>query len=90
MPYSRSAYFPPVALAYDLFVNIVQSPRCVLLFATPWTAAHQASLSLTISQSLPDFVFIELVMLTNLLILCCPLADEPTLQMGKLRLRESQ
>ena len=56
MPYSRSAYFPPVALAYDLFVNIVQSPRCVLLFATPWTAAHQASLSLTISQSLPKFM----------------------------------
>ena len=55
MLYSRSAYFPPVALAYDLVVNIVQSSRCVLLFATPWTAAHQASLSLTISQSLPKF-----------------------------------
>ena len=56
MLYSRSAYFPPVALAYDLVVNIVQSSRCVLLFATPWTAAHQASLSLTISQSLPKFM----------------------------------
>ena len=33
---------------------VVQSPSCVQLFATPWTAAHQASLSLTISQSLPS------------------------------------
>ena len=40
-------------------------------FATPWTAAHQASLSLTISQSLPKFMFIEWVMLSNHLILCC-------------------
>ena len=40
------------------------------LFATPWTAAHQASLSLTVSCSLPKFVIIELVMLTTHLILC--------------------
>ena len=79
-----------VQLSVHFDVAVVQSLSHVWVFATPWTAAHQASLSLTISQSLPDFVFIELVMLTNLLILCCPLADEPTLQMGKLRLRESQ
>ena len=35
----------------------------VLLFATPWTAAHQASLSLNISQSLHKFMSIELVIL---------------------------
>ena len=33
---------------------VVQSPSCVWLFVTPWTAAQQASLSLTISQSLPN------------------------------------
>ena len=34
------------------FFVVVQSLRCVQLFATPWTAAHQACLSFTISQSL--------------------------------------
>ena len=40
---------------------------------TPWTAAHQAPLSSTISRSLLKFMFIELVMLSNHLILCYPL-----------------
>ena len=40
---------------------------------TPWAAAHQASLSFTISQSLPKFMSIESVMPSNHLILCCPL-----------------
>ena len=40
---------------------------------TPWTAARQASLALTISQSSPKFMSIELVMPSNQLILCCPL-----------------
>ena len=40
--------------------------------ATPWTAAHQASLSFTISWSLLKFMSIESVMLSNHLILCCP------------------
>ena len=39
----------------------------------PWTAAHQASLSITNSQSLPKLMSIELVMPFNHLILCCPL-----------------
>ena len=39
----------------------------------PWIAAHQPSLSLTISQSLPKFMCIELVMPSSRLILCCPL-----------------
>ena len=38
---------------------------------TPWTAAHQASLSITNSQSLPKLISIELVMSYNHLILCC-------------------
>ena len=45
----------------------------VLLFATPWTAAHQAFLSFTISRSLLRLMSIELVMLSNHLIPCCPL-----------------
>ena len=40
----------------------VHSSSCVELFAAPWTAAHQASLSLTVSQSLPNFMFIASVM----------------------------
>ena len=45
----------------------------VWLFATPWTTAHQASLSLHISWSLLKLMSIELVMLSNHLILCHPL-----------------
>ena len=41
--------------------------------AAPWTAAHQASLSITISQSLLKLMSIELVMPSNYLIICCPL-----------------
>ena len=40
---------------------------------TPWTAAHKAPLSFTVSQNLLKFIFIELVMLCNHLILCHPL-----------------
>ena len=51
----------------------VQSLSCVRLFATPWTAACQAFLSITKSQSLLKLISIELVMPSNHLILCCPL-----------------
>ena len=53
-------------------LSSVQSLSCVWLFATPWTAAHQASLSITNSQSLLKLMFIESVMPSNYLILCCP------------------
>ena len=46
---------------------------------TPWTAAHQASLSLTISWSLPKFMYIESVMPPNHLILCHPLLLLPSI-----------
>ena len=52
---------------------------CVWLFATPWTAAHQASLSITNSRSLFKFMSIESVMLSNHLILCCPLLLLPSI-----------
>ena len=42
-----------------LLVAVVQLPSRVQLFATPWTASHQASLSLTISQSWPRFMSID-------------------------------
>ena len=51
----------------------------VRLFATPWTAAHQASLSFTISQSLLKFMSIEMVMPSNYLILCRPLLLLPSI-----------
>ena len=56
---------------FNLYV--VQSLSRVQLFATPWTAAFQASLSFIISQSLLKLMFIELVMPSNHPILCHPL-----------------
>ena len=52
---------------------VVQSPSHVWLFVTPWTAACQASLSLTISQSFPKFFFIALGIPSSPLILWHPL-----------------
>ena len=51
----------------------VQSLSCVWLFVTPWTAAWQASLSITNSWSLPKLMSIESMMPSNHLILCRPL-----------------
>ena len=51
----------------------VQSLSRVRLFSTPWTAARQASLSITNSQGLLKFMSIQLVMPSNHLILCRPL-----------------
>ena len=52
------------------FAVVVQGPSHVRLVVTPWTAARQASLSLTISCSLPKFMFIESAMPSNPLALC--------------------
>jgi len=52
-----------------VIVVVVQSLSCVWLYATTWTAAHQASLFFTISQYLLKFIFFESVMLSNHLIL---------------------
>ena len=57
----------------------IQSLSCVRLFVTPGTAAHQASLSITNSQSLLKFTSIELVMPSNHLILCRPLFLLPSI-----------
>ena len=57
----------------------VQLLSHVQLFVTPWTAARQASLSLTISQSLLKLMSIESVMPSIHLILCCPLLLLPSI-----------
>ena len=62
-----------------LSLLVVRSPSHVLLFATSWTAACQASLSLTISQTLSEFMFIASVMLSSYLILCCTLLLLPSI-----------
>ena len=66
---------------YRAFVQLssVQLLRCVGLFATPWTAARQAPLSITNSRSLLKLRSIELVMPSNYLILCYPLILPPSI-----------
>ena len=58
---------------WTIYYLVVQLLSHVQLFATPWTAACQASLSFTISLNLPKLMSIELMMLSNNLILCHPL-----------------
>ena len=62
------------------FVSSVQSLSCVLLFAIPWMPAHQASLYISNSWSLPKLMSIELVMPSNHLILFSP---SPTLNLSQ-------
>ena len=62
-----------------LYISSVQFSRSVVSdSAIPWTAACQASLSITNSESLPKLMSIELVMPSNQLILCCPLLLLPS------------
>ena len=73
---------PLKVLGEDMFqaslLAVVQLPSCVRLFVTPWTEACRCPLSFTISWSLPRFTSIELVMLSNHLILCHPLLLLPS------------
>ena len=59
--------------------SLVQLLSHVRVFATPWTAALQASLSFIISLSLLKLMCIESVMLSNHFILCCPLLLLPSI-----------
>ena len=59
-------------------MNVAQSLSHVQLFRTPCTAAHKASLSFTVTQSWLKLMSIELMMLPNHLILCCPLLLLPS------------
>ena len=60
-------------------VSSVQSLSRVRFLGTPWTAAQQASLSITNSRSPPKLMSIESVMPSNHLILCCPLLPLPSI-----------
>ena len=63
----------------EYLFNSVQLLSCVWLFATPWTATHHASLSITNSQSLLKLMSIESVMPSNYFILCHPLLLLPSI-----------
>ena len=62
-----------------LMIALELTRFCVPLFKTPWTAAHQASLSITNSWSLLKLMCIISVMPSNHLILCCPLLLLPSI-----------
>ena len=64
---------------HTLTISSVQLLSHVQLFATPWTAEHQVSLSITNSQRLLKLMSVELVMPSNLLSLCCPLLLLPSI-----------
>ena len=66
-------------MTYIYYISSVQSLTRVWLFVTPWTAACQAFLSITNSQSLLKLMSIELVMQSNSLILCHPLLLLPSI-----------
>ena len=68
-------------MIYCLFGS-VQLLSCVWLIATPWTAARQASLSITNSESLLKLMLIESMMPSNHLILCRPLFLPPSIFSG--------
>ena len=74
LPGSSTIEFP-----WSLQFSSVQSLSCVRLFATPWIAARQASMSITNSRSLPKPMSIESVMPSNRLILCRPLLLLPSI-----------
>ena len=68
-------------LSWEVWVAfvVVQSLSHVWLFANPWTAAHQASLSFSISWSLLKLMSIESVMPCNHFVLCRPLILQPSI-----------
>ena len=73
-----------------IYFSSIQLLSCVQLFATPWAAARQASLSITNSQSLLRLMSIELVMPSNHLILCHPLLLLPSIFLSiRVFLKES-
>ena len=64
-------------LSTDLSVSLVQMLSCVRLFPIPWTAAHQASLSFTVSWSLLKLMTIESMMSSNHFISVTPFSSYP-------------
>ena len=77
-----TSYFaraPSFVIHLPCSIAMVQSFSRVRLFETPWTAACQAPLSSTISQSSLKFMSVESVILSNHLILCCLLLLLPSI-----------
>ena len=70
---------PDDCLSFLSALSSVQWFSCVRLFATPWTAACQASLSITSPRSLLKLMSVESMMPSNHLILCCPLLFLPSI-----------
>ena len=77
LPWNASLYIL-VTFLLGFFVTIQLLSR-VWLFATQWPAAHQASLSFTVSRSMLKLMSIESVMPSNHLVLCCPLFLLPSI-----------
>ena len=73
----KACYAPSCTIFW--LVVVVQSLSHVQLFVSPWIAAHQTSLSFTISLSLLKVTSIELMMPSNHLILCHPLLFLPSI-----------
>ena len=72
-------FFSGILLLFPWPYNSVQSLSHVRLFVTPWTAAHQATLSITSSRDLLKFMFIESMTPSNHLILCQSLLLPPSI-----------
>ena len=68
-----------ISILMEYIIAVVQRLSHVQLFATAWTAACQASLPFTISQSLLKLKSIESVMPSNHLVFCCPLLLLPSI-----------
>ena len=71
-----------INIFYHHYQSVQFSHNCVWLFVTPWTASHQASLSITNPWSLLRLLSIESVMPSNHLVLCHPLLFPPSIFPG--------
>ena len=78
-PMDRGAWWLQSRGLQTVAFSSVQSLSCVRLFVTPWTAAHQASLSITNSRSLLKVTSTESVMPSSHLTLCRPLLLPPSI-----------
>ena len=79
IPETSVLYFTSMFALKKFPFSLVQLLSCVQVFVMPWAAACQASLSITNSRSLLKLMSIMLVMLSNHLILCCPLHLLPSI-----------
>ena len=74
----KKNFFLLFSTLFFMSISSIQSLSHVQLFATPWTAAYQASLSITNSRSLLELMSVKSVMPSNHLVLCHPLLLLPS------------